>query len=378
MTNFIILNIFLILFFTSEKLFGLINTKRLENQNKSSKVYSNTKRDDISEILKIKKVYADKVDIIAKVNSDKYTLYLSTDKTFPNIRYDKNSEKVILTKDTIDYQTIKMKNSKEKIIFTDWNKKNENIVIKNLTPKSDYALGLYQNSNDSLKLISKYEFNTLALEPSRQAMQISFGEITDTTIKLNFIFGNGESRILVGAIGDNVDIPVDGTEYKSSNIFGNLETKLGKSFILYNGKDKTPQVTITNLEPGIKYTFAVFEYNGKGKYTNYVNKITNNNQRSISTRLKAPEILNVETISENSIIIKWKKIPNNVNYIIDVATNEKFTNKVEDYNQVDVGDLDNFEISDLIKGKTYYIRIKARGTEGESLFSKPYKFIISK
>jgi hypothetical protein len=252
------------------------------------------------------------------------------------------------------------------------------LTITGLQPKKDYFLNIYKSKDTLFDFVMQIPFSTLAVEPTAQAGQIVFTNFSDTSISLQFIFGNGEGRMLVGAKGEEVDLPQDGKEYRASARFGSREAQLGKSFVLYDGKDKTPQVTVTNLEPGTKYTFAVFEYNGNGKYRNYNVKPSANNPRSKITRLKAPEILKVELIAPDGAFIRWKKVANGDTYILDVATDEDFHNKVDVYNEVDVGDLDTFELSDLVEGTTYYIRLKARGNGIESLYSKPVKFTISK
>jgi hypothetical protein len=366
------------LVFASTILDAQKKTTKPQPKKKASSSSTTEQKKEALPRLEIKQVDAEMVEIAFKPGAGNFALYLSNDTSFPEVRIAPKGDKSVIASDTTEFpSTIKTKRV-ETLIATEWSKKGEKLVVTKLSPKTEYAFALYKVGVDSSVLIQKYAFSTLAAEPSRQAQQISFGDVTDTTITLRFIFGNGEGRMLVGAKGEEVDLPQDGKEYRASARFGSREAQLGKSFVLYDGKDKTPQVTVTNLEPGTKYTFAVFEYNGNGKYRNYNVKPSANNPRSKITRLKAPEILKVELIAPDGAFIRWKKVANAVTYILDVATDEEFRNKVDVYNEVDVGDLDTFELSDLVEGTTYYIRLKARGNGIESLYSKPVKFTTNK
>ncbi|MDR2840502.1 MAG: T9SS type A sorting domain-containing protein [Paludibacter sp.] len=89
--------------------------------------------------------------------------------------------------------------------------------------------------------------------PSEQA-QISFGEITGSSVLVNITAGNGEGRLLCYKQNSAVDFqPAAGVSYQQgTNISGNVLVALG---------DVT-SATIQGLEAGETYYFAVFEYNG--------------------------------------------------------------------------------------------------------------------
>jgi len=366
------------LLFSSTYLLAQKKSTKAQPKKQATETTPKPPKQEILPSLAIKRVDAENVEIELKPGTVEFALFLSDDTAFAKVLAEQKLEKASITDDTLKLSLNTKTKRIEALIATNWNKKSEKLVVTGLNPKTLYSFGLYRRYPDSCFLIQSYVFNTLAIEPTRQAQQVSFGEVTDTTIFVRFVKGNGEGRILVGAKGDKVDLPEDGKEYRASSRFGSTESRLGNSFVLYDGKDRLPELTITNLEPGTKYTFAVFEYNGDGKYRNYNVSSASNNPRSKATRLKAPEILNVEFVAPDGAFVKWKKVANAVTYILDVALDEEFRNKVDVYNEVDVGNLDTFELSDLVEGTTYYIRLKARGIGGESLYSKPVKLKVEK
>ncbi len=324
--------------------------------------------------LTIKKAESNWVEVELKDATTGFALFLSKDTSFPGKILMKKGKSI--AEDTIAISPTEIVPKIGCLIGTSLSKRNSYLIITKLEHQTDYFFGLYRIAKDSAIFIKKYAFNTLASKPSRQASQITFPELTDSTISVQFLRGNGEGRILVGAKGDKIDFPENGKVYRTSNKFGNGEARLGNSFVLYDGSDRNPKVTITNLEAGTKYTFAVFEYNGKGKYRNYNLESFTNNPRSKWTQLKPPKVVEVQEISSGNFLVKWNKVPNATTYILDLATDKDFNNKLELYNQTDIGDIDNYELSDLKSGTTYYLRLKAISKGPESNYSSPVEIKV--
>lgn len=100
-------------------------------------------------------------------------------------------------------------------------------------------------------------------EPSTQA-SISATGITGNSLTIHFGKGSGDGRLLVYSPGSAVSwTPVDGTLYK--NLPKVLDTNVtGVS------SDNADSVTVTGLEAGTTYHFAVFEYAGANDAINYL------------------------------------------------------------------------------------------------------------
>ncbi len=100
-------------------------------------------------------------------------------------------------------------------------------------------------------------------EPTTQA-SITASEITGNSMKINFVKGNGQGRLLVYSKGTAVTwLPVDATPYL------NLPKTLDTNVYGVSSGD-VDNVTVNGLEAGETYHFAVFEYTGANDAINYL------------------------------------------------------------------------------------------------------------
>jgi len=126
--------------------------------------------------------------------------------------------------------------------------------------------------------------NVLSAEPTVQASNISFSNLTDNTIDVNWTNGNGSARIVVIHLSSVAGVtPSDGTVYAANtNIFSASTTGSG-NYVVYNGSGSGP-LTITNLTAGTNYTVNVYEYNSTASGSeNYLTTSNTNNPNSVST-----------------------------------------------------------------------------------------------
>ncbi len=103
--------------------------------------------------------------------------------------------------------------------------------------------------------------------PSTQASGLSFSDISGSSIRINWVKGNGSGRILIAKKGSSVDVePTNFTNYiANTNGMGNPTYEIGtNNYVLYQGaNDGTGNgITISGLELNTNYHFALFEYNG--------------------------------------------------------------------------------------------------------------------
>ena len=100
--------------------------------------------------------------------------------------------------------------------------------------------------------------SALSVQPTAQA-NLSFGTVTANSIVVNFSGGNGQKNLLLVREGGAVNAtPVDGTTYNAA-AFGN-GTQLGTgNYVVYAGSGNS--VTVSGLQGGTTYHFAVFAFN---------------------------------------------------------------------------------------------------------------------
>ncbi len=107
-----------------------------------------------------------------------------------------------------------------------------------------------------------------------QASNFTVSQITCNSIQLNFAYGDGNARIIVGTEGTLVPsfTPSDDNSYNASpyfNLKGNTATVYTPNcFIVYNANG-TNYVRIDSLKPCTDYTFTIYEHDNNGNQTLY-------------------------------------------------------------------------------------------------------------
>ena len=110
----------------------------------------------------------------------------------------------------------------------------------------------------------------LAEEPTQQSF-ISFGEVTGSSIKVNFSGGNGGYRIVVAKENSEINwTPEDGNKILGVNSnFTEADDQDNGNKVIFDGSDTS--ITVTGLKTNVMYNFAVFEYNkATGNSQNYL------------------------------------------------------------------------------------------------------------
>ncbi len=108
----------------------------------------------------------------------------------------------------------------------------------------------------------------ISTPPTIQASDIVITDITSTTLTFNYTNGNGSSRIVlmksVSAVNSD---PVDGVEYTANSIFGSGSQIGTGNYVVKLGSGP---VTVTGLSADTVYHIAIYEFNGNGGSTNYL------------------------------------------------------------------------------------------------------------
>jgi hypothetical protein len=122
-----------------------------------------------------------------------------------------------------------------------------------------------QNGGSDYAGFDNFEVNaTLAggctLPPTAQASAPSITNVTSTSLDLSWTNGNGLGRIVVARQGSAVTAqPADSTTYLADPVFGNGADLGGGQYVVFAGLANS--ISLSGLNPGETYHFAIFEYN---------------------------------------------------------------------------------------------------------------------
>ncbi|HEV7332297.1 MAG TPA: fibronectin type III domain-containing protein [Flavisolibacter sp.] len=97
--------------------------------------------------------------------------------------------------------------------------------------------------------------------PAIQAKDVTGSGATASTVNVGWTIGNGQKRLVIGRAGAPVNVlPSDYLSYLANTAFGSGANLGDGNFAIYSGTESS--TTVTNLQAGVTYHFAVFEYNG--------------------------------------------------------------------------------------------------------------------
>ncbi len=136
-----------------------------------------------------------------------------------------------------------------------------------------YTLGGAQAGNYSVTQPTGLTANITSALPTAQATGISFTNVTNTTLRVNYAAaGDGASRLLVAKSGSAVaGNPANGVSYSPTGNF-TTDTDLGGGNIVVGTitSGAAGFFDVTNLTANITYHFAIFEFNGSAGTESYL------------------------------------------------------------------------------------------------------------
>lgn len=154
----------------------------------------------------------------------------------------------------------------------------DSVVVSNLKEGTRYhfsvfeynGVPLFRRVNITNPGIGNTTTLTLAAEPTNNASGITFDSIAVNSIKVNWINGNGASRLLIASEGNPVStLVIDGEGYFTDNNFNGVSSNLSvNERVVYIGSGNN--VTVKGLKENTTYHFAVIEYNGNSIVANYL------------------------------------------------------------------------------------------------------------
>ena len=86
----------------------------------------------------------------------------------------------------------------------------------------------------------------------------------------------------------------------------------------------------------------------------------------VTTIPRAPTLNPQQNIFEDKADLLWTLVPGATSYLVDVATDENFSNIFDGKEGLDSKNKTEFEISGLSRNATYYVRVRAKGEHGIS------------
>lgn len=131
-----------------------------------------------------------------------------------------------------------------------------------------YTVDKAFNYSAALSLNATTASASLAAEPTEQASNISFSNVTSSSFDINWTVGEAESSIVVikpTAVDSN---PVDATTYTANSVFGS-GTQIGTgNYVVYAGTGSS--VSVTGLQGLTTYAVNVYTFNGASGTENYL------------------------------------------------------------------------------------------------------------
>ncbi|MCX7737380.1 MAG: hypothetical protein N2319_11805 [Candidatus Kapabacteria bacterium] len=207
----------------------------------------------------------------------------------------------------------------------------------------------------------------LAQEPSAPGRIISVTRITPESFMVNIEKGNGERRILLMSEEKPCELPKDGNDYTGELFFGNGD-KIGEhTYVISNqAESQQKRFLVTNLKPGTRYYMLLCEANGSGEKINYLIPDTSKFTAYKSTLPLTPKLEEAFDIKKGSFKLKWNKVKGALSYFLDVAKDRSFKDILQDYKEMDLGDINEYLIEGIEGQNKVYCRIRAVGESGQS------------
>ncbi len=206
--------------------------------------------------------------------------------------------------------------------------------------------------------VEDYSVNVLhSTAPTVQSKNLIFSSVSSTSMKLTWTKGNGDGRLVLIKEGtSNSSNPTNNTAYTANTVYGS-GTNIGGAYVVYNGTANN--VTITGLNPSTNYTVKVFEWANGG--ANSIFNITSStlNPRTKKTAIAPPALVDNLSKGVDYLTAKWTFGGTAESYELCVATDVNFYSMLSDWNNADVGNINEVIVNGLNANTNYYLKVRA-------------------
>ena len=253
----------------------------------------------------------------------------------------------VRSEDGVNYPGIKVEvtgdqNSQIEAVQSITNNTGEAIFrVKNTQPQAVTYTATAERitGNISLNKIEKIQF--LPLAPIT---------LSSTAVETNSFVANWE--MVTGATNYVIDV--------------SEEDDFSRLFVEDEDVGFTTNYNVTGLEPGEAYYYRV-----RAAADTLISK--NSDTVEVVTFPETPVASIPSNVNVTRFTAQWNPAQGAREYILDVASDESFSQMVPGYENINVGNNLNYDVSGLNPGSDYYYRVKARSMNRESLFSELMK-----
>lgn len=219
--------------------------------------------------------------------------------------------------------------------------------------KIDFAVTMGSSVVSNGKVSVLINNGSFSPEPTTPASNISFLNLTNSSVRVQWTSGNGSGRIVVVKEASSVNqSPVDFTAYSPNTSFplGQEIVPSSGNRVIYSGSGGF--VDVTGLNTLTTYYFAIYEYNGLASLTNY--RIVGAPTSSITTPPNIYVINPSNGAITNNITLTVNGSLGAASYTLELNTNPTFSGT--SVIKTNTGLSTNFP--EITFNTTYYVRVK--------------------
>ena len=214
--------------------------------------------------------------------------------------------------------------------------------------------GTVTSNADLSSYTGYFAYGDLASCTTPSSQPTDFSAVSNTTsVNVSFTAASGSPTgylVVRGATGFTPTPPSDQTDYTTGAALG-TGTIVG-NFI------NVSSFTSSSLTAETTYDYYIYAFNNSGCAGPSYNT-TSPLSGTITTCAPAPTSPTATLITGSSFSAGWVAVTNAASYVLDVSTSATFASFVSGYQELNVGNVTTYAVSNLSQNTTYYYRVRA-------------------